>query len=575
MDKPKFYQPRVLKHLQELEMNIVRDIAKICSDENLLWFGFCGTGIGAVRHKGFIPWDDDIDLSMPRADHDRLMQILEEQYSDKYYILNTATDANYPLANTRVCLKGTVFREESLKDIDCPWGIFVDVYPLDNAADNPLAYYYQMWSSWFWGKMLILRSVPRPYLYIHGLPAKIVAGGCLAGNKLMDLLHIDKARLLKNRDRQLKKYNHMKTRRVAYFCDPLPYTNTFTNEDIYPLQMLDFEDIQLPFPKNLDELLTKMFGDYMTPPPVEKRKTHYPYELDFGPYKIPTEPKKKPGRNDPDSRKTPMVSICIPAYNSARYIRKTVEAALTQTYPNLEVLVVDDCSVDETVACLRDITDPRFRLIVNEENLGMTGNWNKCVENCRGEYIKLIPSDDLLYPDSVKKSVRYLKKHEDVKLVITGIDLIDNDDKKIGSYAGWPFAGVFDGKMLAKFSIMLNNFFGNPVGAMFRKSDFQRTGGFDERIPYILDFDLWLSLAGMGNVAVIPEHLCGFRVRSDSNTGVMTGKRGADYTAEHARLIDKHSERGDVRINLPEKRLSVAWRRLRNYLIACYIRIKS
>ncbi len=282
---PKFYEPEVLKHLQGLEMMILSDFKKICDENNLTYFGFAGTGIGALRHKGYIPWDDDIDISMPRKDYETFMKLVTEQMGDKYEVLNTETDINFPLATTRLVLKGTRFREFSMKDVDCNWGIFLDLYALDNAADGWLAYQLQSWSAWFWGKLLILRSIPRPYLYIHGIPAKLVTGACIITHHAMEMLGVSKEWLYKKREKANRRYENKKTKRIAYFCDPLPYTNTFRKKDIYPLRYLPFEDMELPFPNHLEMLLTKMYGDYMTPPPVEKRKTHFPYELDFGPYK--------------------------------------------------------------------------------------------------------------------------------------------------------------------------------------------------------------------------------------------------------------------------------------------------
>ena len=133
---PKFYEPEQLKHLQKLEMEILTDFKRICDENNLIYFGYAGTGIGALRHKGYIPWDDDIDISMPRKDYERFMELVTEQMGDKYEVLNTETDINYPLATTRLVLKGTKFREYSMKDVDCNWGIFLDLYALDNAADG-------------------------------------------------------------------------------------------------------------------------------------------------------------------------------------------------------------------------------------------------------------------------------------------------------------------------------------------------------------------------------------------------------------------------------------------------------
>ena len=270
-----------------------------------------------------------------------------------------------------------------------------------------------------------------------------------------------------------------------------------------------------------------------------------------------------------------LVSVCIPAYNNGKYIARTIESVLNQTYRNVEVVVVDDCSKDNTVEIVRGIKDPRVRLICNEKNLGMTGNWNKCIRESKGKYVKLLPGDDFISERCIEKSLKVLKAHKEVSLVIVGSHLVDNDDKIIGKYAHWSKAGIVKGEKIAKKSVMLNNFFGNPVCALFRREDFDKTDGFDPMIPYILDFDLWLMLSKMGDVAVIKEKLSAFRVRNDSNTGVLTGSKGKEYTAEHVRLLDKHIARKTFKMNRFERRLSIIWRSMRNYIIAFYIKIKS
>ncbi len=291
----KFYEPEVLRHLQKLEMGMVKDFVDICERHNLTYFGYAGTGIGALRHQGYIPWDDDIDISMPRKDYEEFMRIVQEEKGDKYYVLNSYTDKNFPLATTRLCLKGTVFRENAMKDVECNWGIFIDVYALDNAADGFIPYYWQMWTAWLWGKLVILRAMPRPYLYVRGWLAKLVTAACVFTHNAMKFFHISQEWLLMKREKANRKYENKKTKRMAFFCDPLPYTNTFSNEDIYPMRQLPFEDITFPFPNNLEALLTKMYGDFMTMPPVEKRKTHYPYQLDFGPYAMNSESEERDG----------------------------------------------------------------------------------------------------------------------------------------------------------------------------------------------------------------------------------------------------------------------------------------
>lgn len=271
----------------------------------------------------------------------------------------------------------------------------------------------------------------------------------------------------------------------------------------------------------------------------------------------------------------PLVSICIPAYNSGRYIEETVRAALDSDWPNLEVLVVDDGSTDETVPILEHLAagDPRLRLLINEENLGMTGNWNKCVREAKGEYVKLIPADDLVYPDCLRKTLPPLLQDPEVSLSIAGTDLINEDGKAVGGYAHWPVGGVHKGAKVAKASLLFNNFFGNPVCALFRKADFERVGGFDEDIVYILDFALWLKLASLGRVAFCKERLSGFRVRNDSNTGKMIGSERKVYTAEHKRLVEKYRTGGAFSLNGVEAAFSVFWRAARNWLILGYMKV--
>ena len=277
----KFYEPEVLHRLQEEILSILDDFIRICEDYHLEYFGIAGTGIGAIRHHGFIPWDDDIDIAMPRKDFEKLIKIVEKKMSDRYLILNARNDPNYPLMTTRLVKRGTVFVEEVMKDVDCPFGIFLDLYVLDNVADNPVLYQLQSWTAWFWSKLLILRSIPRPTLQQRGLKAGLIWTVCGLVHNGMKLLRISPEWLRDCCEAECRRYNKKKTNRMAFLPDTSPYWNVVDKRYYHPLKQLDFEGRRMNFPGNIEEMLTRMYGDYMQLPPEDKRKTHYPYRLEF------------------------------------------------------------------------------------------------------------------------------------------------------------------------------------------------------------------------------------------------------------------------------------------------------
>ncbi|MCI8465137.1 MAG: glycosyltransferase [Lachnospiraceae bacterium] len=271
----------------------------------------------------------------------------------------------------------------------------------------------------------------------------------------------------------------------------------------------------------------------------------------------------------------PLVSVCIPAYNSARYIEDTVTSVLNQSYSHVEVVIVDDGSVDNTCEIVSSIQDERVRLIRNETNLGMTANWNKCVRETKGKYVKLLCADDVLYRDSLRKEMAAMLKHPDVALVVSDTALIDEDGKKRGRFKRYPRHGKVDGKKVAKRSLMLKSYFGAPCNTLFSREAYEKAGGFDVDFPYILDFDLWIRIACMGSVYVIHEELNGFRVRNDSNTGRLIRGGRPVYNDEHRRLVEKHNAIGIVHLNRLERFIGVCSRKIRNELIAVYLRVNA
>lgn len=267
----------------------------------------------------------------------------------------------------------------------------------------------------------------------------------------------------------------------------------------------------------------------------------------------------------------PLVSVCIPAYNNAGYIKDTVESILQQTYRNIELIVVDDNSTDDTVAVLESISDERLKLYRNEHNLGMAGNWNRCLSLATGEFVKLICADDMIDRNAIELEAQAMQEHPTVNLVESDTRLVDINGKKTGAFKRYYKSGLVDGRKLAHTSLIIQDFYGAPVNNLIRRSALEKEGGFDPSFTYILDFDLWVKLSLSGDVYIIHKLLNSFRIRNDSNTGVLIGEKRDVYVAEHRKLLDKYREKAGL--SGLAVGTSMFIRRFRNVAIGVYLKL--
>ena len=277
------YDPKVLQRIQNFACSMVTDLSAACEKHGIQFFGICGTALGAVRHGGFIPWDDDIDLGILRADYDRLKEIFDEELGDRYYLLEAQSDPHFPLPTCWICRKGTRFIQDNFKDLQVPLGIYLDIYVMDNLPDAEWLRKWHTRKVWFISKLMILRGVRKPFLYQKGLLAQAIWLVCGMVHDAMKAAGISPEKLAAWYLKEATRYNKKRTKRVGFCADTGPFWHIYDREQTFPLKKLPFADIEIPFPKEPEPSLHNYFGDhYMQLPPVDKRHAHKPAVLDFG-----------------------------------------------------------------------------------------------------------------------------------------------------------------------------------------------------------------------------------------------------------------------------------------------------
>jgi len=269
---------------------------------------------------------------------------------------------------------------------------------------------------------------------------------------------------------------------------------------------------------------------------------------------------------------SPLVSICIPAYNNGDHIEAAVRSVLGQTYEHLEIIVVDDASSDATFDIVKAIVDPRIRLLKNDSNLGLAGNWNFTMGLAQGEFVKVMGADDMLEPTAIEKELQALLDNPSAVLSESDSKVVNADGTQHGTFRRYWRSGLVSGRRVALDCTRTVDLFGSPVANLIRADVAKRTGGFDPSFTFIPDYDFFMSIAGAGDIFVIHEPLNSFRVRKGANTSkVMGGGQEKAYIAEHRRLLEKH--RHDLALTRFDIVVSMAARHVWSFMVSVYLKI--
>ncbi|HBY58158.1 MAG TPA: hypothetical protein DEG96_09960 [Candidatus Atribacteria bacterium] len=213
---------------------------------------------------------------------------------------------------------------------------------------------------------------------------------------------------------------------------------------------------------------------------------------------------------------SPKISICIPTYNRAKFIREAIDSVLKQTFRDFELIVVDNCSTDNTQEIVKAFDDGRLRYVCNERNLGVIGNYNKCISLARGDYICIIHSDDMLLPRFLEVQSAILDKNSDVGLVHSNCSYIDEQGVAFSQSIFPSTDYIKDGEEEMKDLVLDNHIV--MSAAIVRKSCYDLLGGYNEKIPWVSDWEMWLRICLKWKIAYIGKVLCLYRRHQMSGT---------------------------------------------------------
>lgn len=267
------YKDDELKKLQDTELEILQDVIRVCEENGIQYFTVGGTTLGAIRHDGFIPWDDDVDIGMLRDDYEKFIHIAPEKLSKGYTLSHFIYEESSPTYYAKVRKDGTEFVESYTKNIKMHHGVFIDIMPYDKIPENEAEKAQYRRKVKFWNQLYIAKTVWTSTF----IPSKHKALlNCIRAILHVLMVPIPKKILYEKTDKAMRSCNRSNSKMVSsralymFDCDIrllLP-----------PVKHI-FESIDVNIPADADKVLRIQYGNYMQLPPEEKRYSHAPIML--------------------------------------------------------------------------------------------------------------------------------------------------------------------------------------------------------------------------------------------------------------------------------------------------------
>ncbi|MCH4896587.1 LicD family protein [Marinilabiliaceae bacterium JC040] len=239
-------------------LRILKVFHTICEENNLTYFLDSGSLLGAIRHKGFIPWDDDLDVVMPREDYEKFKKIAIDLLPEEYFLQCKDTVPKFKNNMVRIVdRKSTAIAEgKEIEDYKWHMGLFFDIFPMDQ-TNNPKRYRFLKKFFYYKYKNEVKRFIIRTIRHIF-------------------VFLIRKKNVFKIFKKILSRSKTDNKEYLIYGFE-VSYLPFYNKKDIYPLRKILFEDIEVYIPNNYDSVLKKCYGDYMKIPPLENRNHHFKF----------------------------------------------------------------------------------------------------------------------------------------------------------------------------------------------------------------------------------------------------------------------------------------------------------
>lgn len=249
-----------LKELQNVILNIAQYIDQLCVEHDINYRLMGGSALGAKRHGGFIPWDDDLDIFMTPSEYEKFRGIFERHGDKEKYTLQELGAANSRLITAKVRLNNSYYEEDIVKSWKIHHGVYVDIFILHTCPNNALC---QCWQ-YFWAKYLIVKGLAnKPYNRRDGLAGIIVKAAKILPKRFL-------------LDYGLKQVYHWRDTKTEFFCNflgkALFKNGKYRYSDFAHSKRVPFETIELNVAEGLEHFLSDRFGDYMKPPSAERIK---------------------------------------------------------------------------------------------------------------------------------------------------------------------------------------------------------------------------------------------------------------------------------------------------------------